>query len=152
MSAVAIELQCNAEIILEKSSAAIIKFPQSKNKGGRPSRYTAELADEICVAILNSDKGIKRLCKENKHWPSKKTIFNWLKKNKEFQRQYKVAKEIQIDFLMDELLDFSVNEYIYIDEQGNKRIHPITLELYKLGQDVLKWKIVHLQLRKYQTS
>lgn len=123
MSTMPIELKCKAEIIPTESSAEIHKFPQNKNKGGRPSRYTAELADEICIAILEGDKGIARLCKENKHWPSKKTIFNWLKKNKEFQGKYKMAKEIQIDFLLDEFLE--------------------------LEQDALKWKIVHLQPRIY---
>lgn len=97
----------------------------NKSKGGRPSLYTSKLADEICIAIVDSDKGIARLCKEHKHWPSKKTIFNWLNKNKDFQRKYQFAKQIQLDFLMDELLDL-----------------PVML-------DFLKWKIVHLQTRKY---
>lgn len=91
-----------------------------KNKGGRHSLYTSKLADEICIAILNGDKGIEKLCKEHKHWPSKKTIFNWLNKNKEFQRKYEIAKQIQIDFLM------------------NRFVLP----------DAIKWKIVHLQPRK----
>jgi hypothetical protein len=109
----------------ETMSVKILHFPYFKNKGGRPSKYTTELADEICIAILNSDKGLGRLCKENKHWPCKKTIFNWLNKNKDFQRQYVSAKQIQVEFLLDELLSF-----------------PVML-------DYLKWKIVHLVTRKY---
>jgi hypothetical protein len=80
------------------------RLHQNKNKSGRPSLYTNELADEICIAILNGDKGIARLCKEHKHWPSKKTIFNWLNNNKDFQKKYGFAKQIQIDFLMDHLV------------------------------------------------
>ena len=90
-------------------------------KGGRPPLYTNELADEICIAILNGDKGIERLCKEHKDWPSKKTIFNWLNKNKDFQRKYELAKQIQIDFLID---------------------HPVL-------PDALKLQIVRLGRRKY---
>lgn len=90
-------------------------------KCGRPPLYTNELAEEICIAILNGDKGIARLCKEHKHWPSKKTIFNWLNKNKDFQRNYVFAKQMQIDFLMDKLV----------------------------LPDNVKKKIVCLQLRKY---
>jgi len=88
----------------EKANAKIFKFPKNKNKGGRPSPYTDELAEEICIAIMDSDKNIRRLFKEHKHWASKKTIFNWLKKNEEFKRQYTIAKQIQIHDLMDELL------------------------------------------------
>lgn len=33
---------------------------------------------------MDGDKGIARLCRERKHWPSKKTIFNWIKKHDEF--------------------------------------------------------------------
>jgi hypothetical protein len=107
-------------------SAITTKFPQDKNKynGGRPSLYTPKLADEICMAILNGDKGIERLCKEHPHWPSKKTIFNWLNKNKDFQRKYGSAKQIQIDFLIDKLV----------------------------LPDSLKWKIIHLATRKYSYS
>lgn len=110
---------------VEKPSSNAYTLIKNKSKGGRPSKYTTELADEICIAILNSDKGIGKLCKENKHWPTKKTIFNWLNKNKDFRDRYISAKQIQIDFLIDELLGY-----------------PVML-------DPLKWKISHLVARKH---
>lgn len=61
----ATNLQYETDNKLIKTNAKIIKFP--KNKSGRPSPYTEELAEEICIAIVNSDKGIGRLCKEHKH-------------------------------------------------------------------------------------
>ncbi len=109
----------------EKQNTCNFSLLKNKSKGGRPSKYTTELADEICISILNGDKGIGKLCKENKHWPTKKTIFNWLNKNKDFQERYISAKQIQIDFLIDELLGY-----------------PVIL-------DPLKWKISHLVARKH---
>lgn len=150
MNVKVINLQYKVEIKPEEFNAIIIKFPQKKNKNGRPSLYTTELINEICFAIMNSDKGIERLCKEHHHWPSKKTIFNWLKKNEDFKRLYEVAKEIQIEGLMDELLELPSEIYIYTDKLGNRRVHPLSIELMRVKMDKLKWKTVHLIPRKYK--
>ena len=148
MNNMAIKHQPVTDNIPSKTSAKIIKFPK-KNKGGRPSRYTDELADEICAAIMDGDKGIARLCKERKHWPSKKTIFNWIKKHGEFKKRYKLAKEFQIECLMDEVLHRPFKWLFYIDKHGNRRIDPLSIEMYRFELDILKWKIAHLMPRTY---
>ena len=132
-----------------KTTAKIIKFPQTKNKGGRPSPYTNELADEICIAIMDSDKGIDRLCKEHKHWPSKKTIFNWLRKNEDFQRRYKLAKELQIEDLMDEILDISDNLDAFAKRYRRRPINEHLIYLARIKIDEMKWKVAHLMPRTY---
>ena len=152
MNATATNLQHKTDSKLIKTNASIIKFPQKKNKGGRPSKYTDELASEICIAIMNSDKGIVRLRKEYPHWPNKATIFKWLNTNKEFQEQYKRAKQVQIHNLLDELLGLPEKIYTYIDKLGNLRVHPITIELMQLKIDDIKWKTVHLMTRKYENN
>ncbi len=151
MNAAATNLQYKTDNKLIKTNANIIKFPKNKNKGGRPSPYTEELAEEICIAIMDSDKGIARLCKEHKHWPSKKTIFNWLKKNEEFKRKYEVAKAFQVEELMDELLVIPNGflRHIY-DENGNKRISRDDIELLRIRIDIFKWKIAGLIPRKHR--
>lgn len=153
MSAVVNKLQNIVDCSLKKASARVIDFPRPKNKGGRPSKYSVELMDEICVAILNGDKGIARLCNEHKNWPCKKTIFNWLNKNKDFQKRYAIAKDIQIDFLMDELLTLteSFSAFTYVDDLGNTRIYPCSVDLMRLKADIIKWKLVKLLPRKYQS-
>jgi hypothetical protein len=153
MNAILNKLQNEVDFNSEKTSARVINFPSHKSKGGRPSKYSVELMDEICVAILNSDKGIARLCKEHKNWPCKKTIFNWLNKSKDFRKRYAIAKDIQIDFLMDELLKLteSFSFFTYVDDLGNKRIHPFSVDLMRLKADIIKWKIVKLLPRKYQS-
>ncbi|MGC1181375.1 hypothetical protein [Legionella sp.] len=132
-----------------KTTAKIIKFPQTKNKGGRPSPYTNELADEICIAIMDSDKGIGRLCKEHKHWPSKKTIFNWLKKNEEFKRQYAIAKQIQIHDLMDELLQLPEKTAGLSGRNRRRPLDEDSIYLIRLEMDEIKWKMVHLMPKKH---
>lgn len=76
-------------------------------KRGRPTEYHKDIAEEICNVIAANSKGIKRLCKENEHWPNQDTIFIWLKKHSEFSEQYARAKKCQIDCLVDEILEIA---------------------------------------------
>ena len=82
-------------------------MPKIKNKPGRPTTYTPELANEICDSIASSSKGTKRLCKENQHWPCQDTLFTWLKIYPEFSEQYAQAKRCQIEVFIDEILDIA---------------------------------------------
>lgn len=79
-----------------------------KSRNGRPTDFTPELAEEICIAIACSSKGVKRLCEEHKHWPSFFTIFNWIRTSEEFSQQYARAKMAQITVIVDEMLDIIV--------------------------------------------
>lgn len=76
---------------------------------GRPSDYSDELAKEICDAISESSKGLRRLCDDNKHWPTSQTIRNWIRANDAFCSQYARAKREQADFLVEECLEISDN-------------------------------------------
>jgi len=76
-----------------------------KAKRGRPPKFTSELALEIFNTIASSNKGTKRLCNENPHWPCQDTLFTWIKNDCEFSEQYKVSKMIQFEILADEIFD-----------------------------------------------
>lgn len=93
-------------------------------KGGVPLTYTKELGDEICLKVSTAAKGLKRLCKENPHWPCHQTIHEWRIKVKEFGDQYAKAKQCQMDVLIEETLDiaddFSKDSIIKIDKNGNE--------------------------------
>ncbi len=78
-----------------------------KNKGGRPTDYSIELAQEICDAVASSSKGIKALCKENPHFPDRSNVFVWLRKHPEFQDLYARAKRDQIEVLIDDIIEIS---------------------------------------------
>lgn len=141
MSATAINLQYEVEIKPTESNATIIKFPSS--------RYTEELAEEICMAIIESNKGIAKLCKEHKHWPSKKTIFRWLKKNKEFQRMYTIAKEMQIHELVGEMSEILGKIAALNDRNRRWPIDEDLIDLMRLEMDKIKWKTDRIMPRKY---
>jgi hypothetical protein len=110
-------------------------------KRGRPTTYSIEWAGEICFAIASTNKGIKRLCKDNSHWPNQDTLFAWLKAHSEFSEQYARAKEIQIEGLVEEILeiaDDSSKDYL-INEQGKLVFNGENINRARLKIDTRKW-------------
>lgn len=84
-----------------------IKDTQEKSKGGRPSDYSLELAEEICTAIATSSDGLKKICAKYQHFPNPDTVYTWLLKHKEFTELYARAKKNQVEVLIDEIVDIS---------------------------------------------
>ena len=87
---------------------------------GRPSKFTQELADKICETIATSSKGLRAICAENEIDVS--SLMKWLKENKEFSEQYARAKELQADYLVEEILeivDDGSNDFMTITK-GNE--------------------------------
>lgn len=111
----------------------------------RPSKYTDELALEICMAIASSNKGIKPLCEANPHWPTHSTIRKWIFENKEFSDKYDLAKQEQADFIADEILEIADNsegdDKAFV---GINRIHRAKLQI-----DSRKWVASKLKPKKY---
>lgn len=106
-----------------------------KPKRGRPPKYTRSLAEEICITIMQSNKGTKRLCLENPHWPCQDTLFTWIKNDYEFSEQYKAAKMMQFYDLADEIWEIAEN-----------------IELETEGRHMVKKNRVILQRAKLQIS
>lgn len=79
-----------------------------KYKGGRPAKYTQEIADFLCEQISTSSLGLRRL---HKKYPDKiphpSIIFRWINDNSAFREQYRNAKELQMEFLEEELLEIA---------------------------------------------
>ncbi len=69
--------------------------------------YTPELAAEICNKTATSTKGIRKLCKENPHWPDSSTIMDWITDKPDFAPQYARAKLKQAVLLADETIEIA---------------------------------------------
>lgn len=70
-------------------------------------KYSEKLADEICEAIANTSHGLRRLCANNAHWPHRATIMRWLASNEKFRAKYQSAKELQADYIIDEMIEIA---------------------------------------------
>lgn len=119
---------------------------------GVHSTYNQYIADKICEAISNSDKGLNAICKENSEFPDPATVYRWLNDNEDFCKKYARAREEQADFLSDQIIE------IADDSSGDLKINKETGEEYlnqefaqrsKLRVDARKWKASKLAPKKY---
>ena len=66
---------------------------------GRPSLYTAYLADEICRRLAEGE-ALVAICSEDE-MPGYRTVFRWLSEREDFRQEYTRAKEIQGHYTAD---------------------------------------------------
>jgi hypothetical protein len=124
-------------------------------KLGRPSDYSLKIAEEICDAIASTSHGLRRLCKENPHWPERRNIYHWLKKHKDFRHLYAQSKEFQVESLIDEILeiadDDSRDTITKIDENGSEKenCNSEWINRSRLRIDTRKWLAAKLCPRIY---
>lgn len=74
----------------------------AKNKGGRPSDYTPELAERICN-LLMAGQSLRSICKGD-DFPHIATVLAWLHRHEEFHEQYVRAREIQAEVMAEDIL------------------------------------------------
>ena len=106
---------------------------------GRPSRYTAEIADEICERLA-SGESLRSICR-NDHMPGQTTVFRWLSENTEFWEQYARAREAQAECLADELVEIA-DEVQDTDDM-------VKVQAAKLRIDTRKWAASKLKPSRY---
>lgn len=77
------------------------KKTDAPGKAGRPSKYSQELADEICNRMIEGESLLK-ICRDD-HLPTRMTIYNWYDAHPEFYARCRRAREGLADFLVDEI-------------------------------------------------
>lgn len=122
-------------------------------KAGRPSSFTQEVADRICVEIATTSKSLKTICSLD-DMPDAATVMRWLRDNEAFRDQYTRAKEEQADFLAEEIIEISddgTNDYMTItkgDQTYNVEDREVT-NRSKLRVEARKWIASKLKPKKY---
>lgn len=114
---------------------------KSKHPGGRPSKYTKELAQKICLAISKSTIGLKRMCRENPEFPNADTIMEWKFAYPEFSVQYKAAKLLQADNFAEDIIDIADDDSqdAIINDYGNVVQNAEFIARSRLRMDARKW-------------
>lgn len=100
---------------------------------GRPTKYTQQLADEICERIMNGES--LRSIVSDAGMPNRSSVHKWLAENKAFSDQYAKAKDNQADTLADELL--------FIADTAED------VQKARLQVDTRKWVASKLKPKKY---
>jgi hypothetical protein len=115
--------------------------------------YSPEIADLICDHIAEG-ASLRQIC-QNPNMPARSTIFVWLEEHEDFARSYTLARQIQIEDLMDEILeiaDDSSNDWIDGEGPDGKRyrvFNPDSIRQSKLRIGARKWLISKLMPKRY---
>ena len=121
----------------EDSFAITPKAEKPKNKGGRPSLYTQELADEICSRLADGES-LRKICRDDA-MPEGRTVWKWLRKHEEFVQQYARAKEEAADSLAEDIQNIA-------DKTLSGDYEP---QASRVAIDAYKWTASKLKPKKY---
>jgi hypothetical protein len=88
------------------------ELPQSaeenlRDKAGRPTLYTEELAERICLLVATTTISIKKLCKLHPDLPNQDTIFQWRYRYSTFSDQWNKAMVFRAQLLAEEIIEIS---------------------------------------------
>lgn len=72
---------------------------------GRPTKYTQEIANEICERIAQGEP-LRQICRDD-HMPYWRTVYDWLKVHDEFYTRFAYARELGFDAIAEETLDIA---------------------------------------------
>lgn len=115
--------------------------------GGRPSKYTPELAQEICDTIACSTLSLKELADSHDHWPDCASIWKWRHTNLEFRAMYANAKRNQVEVSIDFMQEMMNEPHKYFDpETGRERLD---VPMLRVKIDAIKWKAGKLLPKDY---
>ena len=118
----------------------------AQEKRGRPSGYTQELADLICL-LLSEGQSLRKIC-ALEDMPSQSMIYRWLIDNKDFREQYTRAREEQAEFYADELIGIADDDSK--DVSGELQMpNSVAVQRSRLQVDTRKWLLSKLLPKKY---
>jgi hypothetical protein len=126
---------------------------EAKRPVGRPSAYNSALASEICTLIAEG-LSLRAICKRD-GMPSRSAVFAWLIKHEDFVGQYALARELQADWLFDEILeiaDDAMNDFVTHQTAEGVTVNRVDhehIQRARLRVDTRKWMAGKLAPKKY---
>lgn len=133
------KVQREEQQLQDESCAALAAEMRSEKKLGRPSEYSPEVADQICLWVAKG-KSLNKYCKE--FGIGIETIYRWLRTNDTFRERYGQAHDDRADLLADEVIDM-------LDEVDGKTVTFEMLALLKLKADTRRWMAAKLKPGKW---
>ncbi len=103
----------------------------------RPSKFSDKLADEIC-GRLTEGEGLRAICRDPA-MPHRATVLRWLAdpERSDFATKYAHAREIQADFLDEEMQDVA------------DKATPENVNVARLRVLTMQWRASKLAPKKY---
>ncbi|EPT8939230.1 DNA packaging protein [Cronobacter dublinensis] len=125
-----------------------------EKKTGRPSDYTEELAEIICLRLAEGES-LRSVCRDE-GMPSKQAVLRWLARKESFRAQYVRAKEEGAEAIAEELFDIAddgSNDWMEkLDKDGEAigyQLNGEHVQRSKLRIDTRKWYLSKIMPKKY---
>ena len=121
-------------------------LPAPKKPLGRPSIYSQDLTDRICIR-LSLGESVRSICKDPA-MPSQALIYQWLYRHPNFLEQYTRAREEQAETHADQIVDIADETPALLevrDKDGN-------LVDIKLDSAYIAWQKQRIDSRKWNAS
>lgn len=116
---------------------------------GRPSEFSAEVADRIC-ALLVDGESLRSIC-GREDMPAASTVFLWLRAHSDFSERYAHAREMQADLAFDEIVEIADdgrNDWME-KHDGGVALNKEAIQRSALRVDTRKWRMSKLLPKKY---
>lgn len=118
--------------------------------------YNAEIAQKI-LEYLSEGISLLKICnRQGEYWepgiPSQAVIRKWALENKEFAKEYLVARQLYADTLAEqvhEIAEDSGNDYIIDEKTGKPKFKGDHVSRAKLRIDAIKWTAKNWHPRRY---
>lgn len=121
--------------------------PPKKRKPGRPSKFTQELADELCRRLC--ERSLTKVC-EDEDMPGLSTVLRWLgsKEHDEFRSQYAHARAVLLQRMADDAADIADQnpETVPVYDREGKLIE------IKIDSSFEMWRRTRIDTRKWMLS
>ena len=121
---------------------------------GRPTSYTPELAEKICKTLGAQLRGIDHLYATLDWFPAPDSIYEWIKKHKEFSEMYSRARQSQAEIGAIAQYENALMplQYLHTDDKGQKKVDSGIVNTYKMIGDALRWQAERVLPHKYGTK
>lgn len=123
------------------------------------TKYSAKLFDEVCSQFIGTSLSLAEVCRNNPDYPTRRTMYNWMRKYPEAMSLYLKCKEIQMHYIAEELLELSdckrmedyegVEGFDLIARQSKDFTNKYVIERNKLQIDARKFLISKLNAHVY---
>ena len=94
--------------------------PHLRKPLGRRSDFTPEISETICTRLALGES-LRSICRDEKS-PGLTTVMQWLDKRPDFAIQYARARELQAEYLFDEIIEIADKATIETVQQARLQI------------------------------
>jgi hypothetical protein len=111
-------------------------------------KFSEELFETICNKIGKSSDGLQKICESE--GVSAVAFYSWVKEDKELLNRYAHARELQAEYLADQILDIADDKTgDLVDSEFGQQGNAANVARSKLQVEARKWIAAKLKPKKY---